>query len=231
MADDNELSARLKRVERLLKSTRRSVTDPTQLGDNAVEVIDDLLGQAKGYREEIKALKDGNAKLEADLKAAQQNPATADDIKELASYRELGKPGDLKAALDAGKKAEADLAVRSRKETIAAVAGAYGWNADALAHIDNPQVSIESDTTKNDKGEDVARFYAVVDGKKTPYDDYIKNNHAAIMPALESGTSRMTGNDRSLPPQRRSSALADDTPTREDYRQEHHKRLGPSAML
>lgn len=227
MPEAEELEARIKRVERYLRKKKSS-----QIDDDAIERIDELLGQAKEYRDERKELLKAKTELEAKVAELEKNPKlTDDDVKDLEAYRKLGKPDEVKTAVEAGTLAAESLKKQSRKDLLSEAAKAYGWSTDALVAVDElsgGELQIEKAVIKDPKKGDVAQFYAVVDGKKTPYDEYVKGKHPVFMPSL---SAQEAPAGRRLPPQRGAGPPPTTTVPDDAIRDEQDQRLSTAAML
>jgi hypothetical protein len=102
------------------------------------------------------------------------------DAAELDAYRALGKPAEVKTALDAKSTAEKDLATLRRHEAVRAAAEAHGYKAGLLGKVPSlAEQTIEIKDVQED-GKPVKRAFV----GDTPLPDYIQANDPDFVEAL-----------------------------------------------
>lgn len=127
--------------------------------------------------------------------------ANLDKLKTLTEYESLGTVDDLKKKAGQADSDAKELSTLRRGETLRKAATLAKYPADSFVKILNkiePDLKIEFESVQVD-GQQVERPVAVFkkDGteRKEPLTDYLKANHAEMMPALETGAgSGGTGN-------------------------------------
>jgi hypothetical protein len=150
--------------------------DGIKIAEKLAEVLTDnsqLREQRRSLREEVTTLK---AKVAPDGARV----LTAEEAKAYDAYAALGKPEDVKKALEANSEATAKLAKLEKAERLRAAAEAAGYKPSVLERLAS-DLTIEVRPVK-----DSAPLVVVVaDGQETALADYAKQNWGDFLPALE----------------------------------------------
>jgi hypothetical protein len=127
-----------------------------------------------------------------------------EDAKHWETYRQLGNPGDLRKALEAGKQYEAEVGAFRKAELVRAAAEVTGFKPSVLA-LAARDLEIEIQDQK-DKGGKAIRV-AVVKGlgeaaKDIPLTEYAEANWKDLLPSLRIAEERSIGTPRAggMPP-------------------------------
>lgn len=152
-------------------------------GAGAVEV---LMKEARGYRQRIKAQKDEIAALQAKVPGDGAAVLSASDAKALEAYRALGKPEDVKKALDALPDLQGKVAASERLERLRKLATVTKADADVLAAgyvPDLDKLAFEFEAVKD--GDKTREEAFVKDGaERLPFRAYVEKRHPKLTPAL-----------------------------------------------
>ena len=146
---------------RLLEKQAELLTDNSQLRE-----------QRRTLRQEVTELKSKVAPEGARI-------LTADEAKVYDAYATLGKPDDVKKALEANSTATAELATLKHEKHIALVAEASGFRPAVLAKLAG-DLDIQVRPVKD--GQPIV--VVVADGQETALADYAQTNWADFLPAL-----------------------------------------------
>jgi hypothetical protein len=182
-----------------------------------------LLQQTYTLRQKNSALRRERDELKESLPADDAVVLTADQAKLWTAFQALGKPEEIKANLDKlnrlteyealgtveelkTKTTQADADAKElsnlrRGETLRKAAGLAKYPAEVFTKLFNklePDLKIEFESVTVD-GNTVERPVVIItengSSKKEPLADYLKANHAEILPALEAGAAGNTGNN------------------------------------
>lgn len=142
----------------------------------------------------LKAIISDNYSLRDDLKATKAKlpekgsiVLSGDDAKAWGAYSQLGKPSDLKKALDEGETAKKEAGTFKRKEHHHEVAGVAGFKPtvlDKLASTDNLTLVVKDEKDKAGKPVKVAYVQGEGDAV-TPLTEYADKNWKEFLPALK----------------------------------------------
>jgi ABC-type amino acid transport substrate-binding protein len=147
---------------RLLEKQAELLTDNSQLRE-----------QRRTLRQEVTELKSKVAPEGARI-------LTADEAKVYDAYAALGKPDDVKKALEANSTATAELTTLKHEKHIALVAEASGFRPAVLAKLAG-DLDIQVRPVKDGK----PLVVVVADGAETALADYAQTNWADFLPALQ----------------------------------------------
>jgi hypothetical protein len=140
----------------------------------------DVLNDNSQLRSQRTALRTEIADLKSKVAPEGARILTADEAKVYDAYATLGKPDDVKKALEANSTATAELTTLKRERQIRAAAEAAGYKPAVLERL-AADLAIEVRPVK-----DGAPIVVVVkDGAETALADYAKDNWADFLPALE----------------------------------------------
>jgi hypothetical protein len=149
--------------------------DGIKIAEKLAEVLTDnsqLREQRRSLREEVTTLK---AKVAPDGARV----LTAEEAKAYDAYAALGKPEDVKKALEANSEATAKLAKLERSERLRAAAEAAGYKPSVLERLAS-DLTIEVRPVK-----DSAPLVVVVaDGQETALADYAEKEWKDFLPSL-----------------------------------------------
>lgn len=153
-----------------------------QYGRDALRLAEKLADvQSDNYRlrEERRTLKQQLADAQGKAPAADAKVLTKDEAQAYDAYVALGKPADLKTALDARGSADQELTALKRERTIAKAAEAAGYKPSVLATLAG-DLDIQVKPGKDGK----SLVVVVTDGEETALADYAAKAWADFLPAL-----------------------------------------------
>lgn len=153
-----------------------------QYGRDALRLAEKLADvQADNYRlrEERRGLKSQIAETQSKVPSEGSKVLSADEAAEYAAYLALGKPKDVKAALDTKGTAEQELTALKREKLLSKAAEAAGFKASVLERLAGDlQIELEAKDGK-------PLVYVVKDGEKVALADYAEKEWADFLPALQ----------------------------------------------
>ena len=153
-----------------------------QYGRDALRLAEKLADvQSDNYRlrEERRTLKQQLSEAAGKVPAADTRVLSAADAAIFDAYTALGKPADIKQAIDANGTNAAELAKLKRDEQLRDVADAAGYKLSVLKRLAG-DMTFEVRPVK-----DAAPLVVVVaDGAETALADYAKDNWSDFLPAL-----------------------------------------------
>jgi hypothetical protein len=162
-------------------------------GGDPIRVINKLLKENYGYRDELRDIK---GKLPGEGAVV----LSGDDAKLWDSYKTLGPdPKAIKSALDAGTEATTRLGEIERDSAYSKAAKASSYNEPLfkrLAAQDKLSVAVE-EVVEQGTGKKVDRAFVLDEkGAKTPLSDYAKAKWGDLLPALggSQATPKRVGN-------------------------------------
>lgn len=191
--------------------------------------IDRAVSRYGSERAAIAHLLDDNLSLRQYRRIA-KGTATADDIRavlpdglvllpkadadELAAYRALGKPDEVKTKLGDATKLQGELATQKRATLLAEAAEATGWSAPAfvkLANAENLHVEIREETVD---GKPVKKAYArkadAANDPLKPLTEYAETQLKDFLPALAKSDGNPPPAGPRVPAQRASGDPTND---------------------
>lgn len=141
-----------------------------------------LLAENHGYRDEIRKLKETQPPADALV-------LKGDDAKAWQAYVTLGKPSDLRKALDDGKTAQTEADGFRREKLHGEAAALHGFKAavlDRLARQDGLTIEIKDEKDKAGKAVKVAHVKGEGDAS-TPLTEYAEKQWSEFLPSLKAG--------------------------------------------
>lgn len=136
--------------------------------------------------DELVRVKEDNFKLRRKQAPEGGLVLDAEQAKRWAAWEQLGKPEDVSASLEQGKKDRALIAAQEKKQQLATVAEAAGWDADAFADLDSLAGGLEW-SVKEVKGQDgnsVKSVTVKVDGKDVDATEFAEARWKKFLPVL-----------------------------------------------
>lgn len=171
-----------------------------------------LLNLNLGAKEENDALKTEVADLKAKLTVAESKSPPADhvtlpksDADALATYRALGKPEEIRTALDRLPTLEGQIKARARKDQLADVAKAAGLDPDVFATLVPEGMTFEPAKVRDERGREVETFAVKDKGpdgadRERTIDDLLESDWKKFAPALRpAGNADQPQDPRTLP--------------------------------
>lgn len=173
------------------------------------EKVADLENKLYRLRETKRALTQERDELKAKLPADGAVVVAQDDAAALEAYRALGKPEEVKAALDAKAAAEGKLHTLERDATLRDVREVTGFDLDVLREIGGAEWQYTIKTETGDAG-DVRRVYVNDGSQEVAIDQHPKVQK--FLPALKPSAPAPVGTP--FPRQSAGSAPAGDLAAR-----------------
>jgi hypothetical protein len=153
-----------------------------QFGRDAIRIAEklaDVQSDNHRLREERRNLKQQLTEAQGKAPAADTRVLSADEAKAYDAYAALGKPADIKSALDTKGTAEQELVALKREKALAKAAEAAGYKASVLTTLAG-DLDIQVRPVKDGKP-----LVVVVSGtEETALADWAKENWADFLPAL-----------------------------------------------
>lgn len=158
-----------------------------QYGRDALRLAEKLADvQSDNYRlrEERRGLKQEVATLKERQPAEGTRVLSKEEADEYGAYVALGKPADVKKAIDANGEASAKLAKLERDAQLRTAADAAGYKPSVLSTLAGDlDIQVEAKEGK-------PLVYVVKDGEKIALADYAAKEWADFLPALAQGTTQ-----------------------------------------
>lgn len=140
----------------------------------------DLLNDNSQLREQRRTLKQQLTDAASKVPGEGARVLTADEANAYDAYAVLGKPADIKQAMDANGTTTAELTALKREKALAKAADAAGFKASVLTTLAG-DLDIQTEPTKDGK----PIVYVVKDGEKMALTDYAAKEWADFLPALQ----------------------------------------------
>lgn len=224
-----------------------STFDATQLVNSLVarygsaeSAVRELARENRELRRWRRSVRGDPASLVAELKDGREL-ISKEEAAELRAYRALGKPDEVKARVEKASSLEAQVEKAAKRQRAADAAAAAGFkNVDILAdlaeskgiHIELRDEIVDGKPVKKA----LARAASESGGTLVPLADYMRQHHAAYLPALTAGADgggqgvggveMVPQNGTSTPPQGGSG----DTVSRFLQREEERRKARPNPL-
>lgn len=175
-------------------TTTEAAPDLGKLVEAALAKHGDQTSALKAVISDLYAARDDNKALKAKLPADGALVLTGDDAKEWGTYRTLGKPGDLKKALDEGSTFKETATKYEREKHHAVVAGLVGFKPTVLDDLATAKkVTIVVKDEKDKAGKEIKVPHVQLEGDKTtPLTAYAEASWKDYLPALKGTENQQT---------------------------------------
>ncbi len=154
-----------------------------QYGRDALRLAEKLADvQSDNYRlrEERRGLKQQLTEAVGKVPADGSKVLTTDEAAAYSAYVALGKPADIKSAIETKGAAEQELTVLKREKQIAKAAEALGYKASVLERL-----ATDLDIQVRPVKDSAPLVVVVANGEETALADYATTNWPDFLPALE----------------------------------------------
>lgn len=153
---------------------------------DALEERQEVIDENAGYREKNRTLRTQLAEAQKKIPAEGALVLTGDDAKAWETFKALGKPDEVAAAVKKAGELEGEIVTIRTDEKIRDAAAAMGWKFNVLKDRDpSRELAYEVKIEKDDRGQDAKRVYVKAkDGQTKLLDEYAKEHWGDYLIAL-----------------------------------------------